>query len=127
MTSASDPAEMLSITEAAKRTGRSTKTIQRHLDALVALGAHKDETGAWRITEEALTSAGFSLVDPATQVNNEASVRAEVHAAVVAELEDERRARAVAEAVATERSQQIRHLQRQVQTLTEAVAKPGRR
>jgi hypothetical protein len=91
----------LSINEAAKRTGKSAKTIQRRLDTLEANGATKDESGAWKITEESLVAAGFDLVDPdVTEAMSEPvtdRVPTDVHAETLAELEAERRARAVAE------------------------------
>lgn len=106
-----------SASQAAQRTGLSRATMTRRLQAGQIPGATRDSHGHWQITPEALQAAGL---DPDAGTTARASSPAQDTQAhrLQVELATEQQRRAVAEALAAERADQVAYLQELLERLT---------
>lgn len=102
---------LLSAAAAARACGVGRTTIMRKLATGSIPDAQQDESGKWLITFDGLKKAGFhpSGGEVPKPVDTVGQLRQE--------LADERRRRAVAEAVAEERAAQLRDLRKVIRSL----------
>ena len=112
----------LTLAEAARRTGKSRRTLSRMIEADKITGAHRDDDGVWHVPTDGLLAAGLVLDAPRTPPTDErlteqtqraeaaerrlAELRRRLEAAET-ELIDLRRRAEVAEAVARERADTV--------------------
>jgi excisionase family DNA binding protein len=106
----------LTLAEAATRAGVSQKTLQRRIAAGRLPGAHRDSGGRWLIPDDTIATEfplGGSRQDTDPEVN---AMQVEIEH-LREQLAEERRGRAVAEAIAAERERAIEELHLTVRAL----------
>lgn len=61
----------LTLAEAARRTGKSRRTLSRMIEADKITGAHRDDDGVWHVPTDGLLAAGLVLDAPRTPPTDE--------------------------------------------------------
>ena len=107
----------LTLSEAARATGKHRNTVRNALDSDRFPNAYRDGAGTWRIPVGDLLAAGFPLHAPAgpdaedaTQGHTNAATAGDDAERLRADVDDLRRRLAVAEALAAERGRELERL-----------------